>query len=314
MAQLLKYNFSAMSTGIEFQAYFDCGVVEANTLLQKAEQEFYRVAKTYTRFADNSELSLINRAGGGQLTEEFGRLVELMLELAEFSNGAFDPTVIDLLELNGYKSSFDAAKIIQNRKIPVDIAHYLKKRPSWKQISLSPVSNQTDSRLAPSADNAYQLQLAEGQRLDLGSIGKGYAIGQAAAVLSAGSKRFMINAGGDVYARGGGWTASLEIKNPENRFLQLKLSSVGQAVASSGSWARQAGSFHHLLDTSTGKPTGPVQAFCIGPDPTLADGLATVLCLTGKSYIDLIKEEYGYDSLVVEHGKLYYSDDVPVVN
>ncbi len=299
MAQLLKYNFSAMSTGIEFQADFDCGVVEANTLLQKAEQEFYRVAKTYTRFADDSELSSINKAGGGQLTEEFGKLVQRMLELAEFSGGAFDPTVIDLLELNGYKNSFDAAKIIQNRKIPVDIASYLKKRPSWKQIKLS---------------NAYQLKLAEGQRLDLGSIGKGYAISQVAEILAAGSKRLLINAGGDVYAVGEGWTVDLEIKTPESRFVKLELSSVGQTVASSGSWARQAGSFHHLLNPITGKPTGPVQAFCIGPDPTLADGLATVLCLTGKSYIDLIKKQYGYDSLVVEHGKLYYSDDVPIVN
>ncbi len=303
-----------MSTGIEFQAYFDCGVVEANKLLQQAEQEFYRVAKTYTRFADDSELSLVNAAGGGQISPEFGKLVGLMLELAEFSGGGFDPTVIDLLELNGYKSSFDAAKIIQNRQIPVDIAGYLKKRPSWKEIRLATVFNQANPSLTAGSENTYQLKLAQGQRLDLGSIGKGYAIGQAAAVLAAGSKRFLINAGGDVYARGEGWSTTLEIKLPESRFIKLEIAPTGQAVAASGSWARQAGSFHHLLNPATGRPTGPIQAFCLGPDPTLADGLATVLCLTGKSYIDLIKQKYGYDSLVVEHGKLYYSDDVPLVN
>lgn len=303
-----------MSTDIEFQVYFDCGVVEANTLLQKAEQEFYRIAKTYTRFADDSELSKVNKAGGGLLSQEFGKLVKQMLEMAEFSNGAFDPTVIDLLELNGYKSSFDAAKIIQNRKIPVDIARYLKKRPSWKQIRLSAAYNKADKNDLGSSNNQYQLQLVEGQRLDLGSIGKGYAIAQAAKILAAGSNRFLINAGGDVYARGQGWTVDLEVKTTETTFLQLALAEAGQAVAASGSWARQAGSFHHLLNPTTGLPTRPVQSFCIGPDPTLADCLATVLCVTGKHYIDLIKQQYGYESIVVEHGKLYCSEDVPFVN
>jgi thiamine biosynthesis lipoprotein len=104
----------------------------------------------------------------------------------------------------------------------------------------------------------------KGTMLDLGSLAKGYAQDRAAAIFEArGLRSYLMNAGGQVYARGkkpGGQPWSVGIVHPrqEGRVVTvLKLSD--QALSTSGDYEQsrrvQGRRYHHIIDPRTGRPT-----------------------------------------------------------
>jgi thiamine biosynthesis lipoprotein len=72
--------------------------------IESVFSEFDRIVKKFTRFNEDSELSNLNRASGEwvTVTPEFFKLIQFMLEINKNTNGVFDPTVIDFLEVYGY--------------------------------------------------------------------------------------------------------------------------------------------------------------------------------------------------------------------
>lgn len=300
---------SYLSTGITIKFFSNLGRVDSQNILDAAFHEFFRIGQTYTRFSIDSELSRLNATAGTggpfPLNSEFAGLVEFALELAEFSGGSFDPTVIDLLEMHGYKTSFNPKLIVAEQVAVKSITSYAKKRANWEDMDFDP--------------HHKTLELPSGVRLDLGSIGKGHAIDCAAEVLSkAGVRNFIIDAGGDIFANGQNletdknWSAELLVKEGDDTFSlgKYNLSQTGEALATSGSSARKVGKFHHLLDPKTGKPQNAnLQAFVVAPRAIVADGLATVLFLNGENYIDKIAKDYQASCLLyTTTGKIFASD------
>ena len=95
---------------------------------------------------------------------------------------------------------------------------------------------------------------ADGVRLDLGGIGKGYACERAAEILATAGP-CLVNAGGDIATRAGTWTVSVETASEP---LTLELSG-SNALATSGRdlrrWRRGGREVHHLIDPATGLPS-----------------------------------------------------------
>ena len=93
-----------------------------------------------------------------------------------------------------------------------------------------------------------EIVLEPGVRLDLGGIGKGYAVDRAAELLG----RFgpaLVNAGGDMACRGGSWPVGVEIPDDP-----LTIALERGALATSGSDRRRWAGGHHLIDPFTGRP------------------------------------------------------------
>lgn len=302
-----------MTTTVEIKLWSAAGSARVESHLLKAQEEFFRIANTYTRFNPTSRLSQLNKKNGQtvKVTEEMFSLVATMLKFAYFSGGAYDPTIIDLLELQGYKSSFNPKEIVSVQKGVVSLEKYLAKRPNWRQLEINP-DNKT-------------IKLAPGQRLDLGGIGKGYAIDLAARTLKSISENFLISAGGDIYGLGHNlkppdqegnkqrW--SVDLRLPENKTVgKVLLDPTGQAVASSGSWARSVGKFHHLLDPQTGTPANTnLQAFVCHANATTADALATIAFVRGTDIIDKMVENYLAEALIVTtSGQIWSTDHFPL--
>lgn len=302
-----------MTTTVEIKLWSAEGSARVESHLQKAQEEFFRIANTYTRFNPTSQLSQLNKKNGEtvKVTDEMFYLVATMLEFARFSDGAYDPTIIDLLELQGYKSSFNPKEIVAVQKEVVSLEKYLAKRPSWRQLEINP--------------DDKTIKLAPNQRLDLGGIGKGYAIDLAASTLKSVSENFLISAGGDVYGLGHNlkptdqpqdkqrW--SVDLRLPEEKTLgKVLLDPTGQAVASSGSWARSVGKFHHLLDPKTGAPANTnLQAFVSHANATTADALATIVFVAGTDIIDNMADTYLAEALIVTtSGQIWSTDHFPL--
>lgn len=124
-------------------------------------------------------------------------------------------------------------------------------------------------------------------QLDVGAIGKGYAVEQVCRALPEG---LMLSVGGNIRATGvnpltgESWTAG--VQNPEaslSEYLHI-LNVDGMSVVTSGDYQRyymvDGRRYGHIIDPRTLYPTGMWRAVCIlAPDSGVADALSTALYL-----------------------------------
>ncbi len=304
-----------MNTKIRVTVNSDAGTVATREQINSAYSQFDEVVRKYTRFNETSELAVLNQSQGKahSVSPEFFQLVKYMLDLAETTNGVFDPTIIDLLEAYGYDAGYHFAKL-DDPKLNDEISKLIKSRPSWRNIELD--------------EKKLTIKLAPKQRLDLGSVGKGFAIDLAYDVLNV-FESFIINAGGDVRAKGTNtesgiknhdWTVGLEQhplpnRPPEPAKVIGTVELRDQALAGSGGWARRVKFFHHLLDPQTGLPRNEVsQSFVLAPTALQADAWATVLFLLGKPGLKLL-ESQKLEGLIIDlNGEIIATDNAPYLS
>lgn len=291
-----------MNTLIRISVVSNKGTVYTQNKIEQAFDKFDHVVKSYTRFNDESELARLNKSSGKpyKVSNELFHLVEKLLHYARISDGDFDPTVIDLLEMYGYDKNHDFSKL-DNPKLYDEIQKLVKNRKTYKEIKLDM--------------NNITIELAPGQRLDLGSIGKGYAIDLAYDVLSEFSG-FIINAGGDIRAKGRNekgkfWQVGLMLTQLPNKMLSDRqilghMELANKSLAGSGGWVRKIKFFHHLLNTKTGLPVNDnSQAYVLANTATEADTLCTVLFVGGVKALDTIKAEGAEGLLVNANGEIF---------
>ncbi|KXK25855.1 MAG: Thiamine biosynthesis lipoprotein ApbE precursor [candidate division WS6 bacterium OLB20] len=285
-----------MNTRIQITLISDRGTVAARTAINDAYTQFDNVVKRFTRFEPSSELSRLN-ASSGQIfpvSEDLFSLIETMLSVAEKTDGAFDPTIIDLLEMYGFSKEQDYTRM-NDPDFLGNIRSYVKDRPSFREIELD--------------RDAMTVRLVRGQRLDLGSIGKGYAIDLAAEKLS-GHTGFKINAGGDLraggtHADGSPWKLGVvklglpnkAISDPE---LLGYIETEAAALAGSGGWVRRVAWFHHLLNPKSGLPDNTSsQSYVTAASATAADLWSTALFVTGSDGIRLLEKENDIEGMLI---------------
>lgn len=296
-----------MNTLIQMTLFSDKATVYTQQKIQAAFDCFDQVVKKYTRFSPRSELSALNNSGGTpmKVSSELFMLIKYMLELAKLSNGSYDPTIIDLLETYGYdqKSTFEN---LDDPNLYLKIQKLIKTRPHFSSIKL-------DSK-------DLTIELAKRQRLDLGSVGKGYAIDLAYDLLEE-FPSFMINAGGDIRVKGpkpdgSKWEIGLQKTQAPNKGLtEEKLIGRVQlnqgSLCGSGGWARKIKFFHHLLNPKTGMPINSIsQTFTFAETAMKADAWATILFTLGFDGLQLL-EAQGISGMVIGNdGSKSYTGDI----
>ena len=130
---------------------------------------------------------------------------------------------------------------------------------------------------------------------------KGWAVARAAERLdAAGARRFCIDAGGDIAARGRpradrGWRVG--IRHPRERErLAAVLEVEDLAVATSGEYERGA----HIVDPRSGRPPeGLLSVTVVGPDLARADAYATAAFAMGADGPAWTATLAGYDAMCV---------------
>lgn len=225
-----RHGFRAMGTDVEalLDAEPDAETVRA---FASVEREFRRLEGILTRFDPSSELSRLNESGSIEPSPELREVVELALDARNRTGGRFDPTVHDALVAAGYDRTFD------------DI-------PS-EAVDAGPVPARGRVHV-----NSLLIALEPGVRLDLGGIGKGYAVDRVLPLLAP-LGPCLVNAGGDLAVSGvpaaGHWPVAVE--TPAG---PLTLGVTSGGLATSGSdrrrWKTAAGTSHHLIDPVSGAP------------------------------------------------------------
>lgn len=276
---LYRLHLTRRAMACEFEVILNAGehagagelAVEALDLVDRLEDQL-------TVYRDTSELVAINRRAADEpvpVERRLFGLLEVAVRLHAETNGAFDITAGPLTKAWGFFSRRGA------RPVEAEI-----------QGALSAVGSQY-LRLDPASET---VQFARpGMELNLGAIGKGYALDRCSELLdSASLTSYLIHGGqSSVLARGGqsgdaatgNWTIGLG--NPAHPGRQLaEIDLFNQALATSGSRVqsfRQDGRrYGHILDPRTGEPAeGMLTATVIAPSAAIADALSTAFFVLG---------------------------------
>ena len=227
--------------------------------LEAAESEFERLEQIMSRFRPTSELSALNRNGSIDASPELADVVGLALDARSRTSGRFDPTVHDALVAAGYDRTFE--------ELPLD-------GPQRPAAACGGAVEVVGRRIS----------LANGVRLDLGGIGKGYAAERVAELLALDGP-CLVSAGGDIAVRGvppaGAWAIAVD----ERLTLGLEHGGLATSGVDRRRWRQAGEEKHHLIDPSTGLPAvgDLVRVTAIGRDAVDAEVLATTLLLAGET-------------------------------
>ena len=255
---------------------------------RQALAEADRLEQAWSVFRADSALSAVNRqaaSGACAIDDELFALLTRCRELSERTGGAFDITATPLsrcwrwLERDPHPPA------------PETLAA-ARARVGWRSIELRPPS--------PAAGEPARVGFGRpGMELNLGAIGKGYAVGRIALALrQVGVGEALVSAGDSsieaVGAPRGGWEIALR-----DQGARLRLAA--GAVATSGGAEQgivvDGVRLGHVIDPRTGWPArGVARVTVVAPDAAEADALATAFLVGGP----VLAETYlaGHDDVL----------------
>lgn len=259
-----------MGTVFEIAAFGETSE-QSSVAIDKAFQEIVRLDDLMSNYKSDSALSNLNRSAHFQtqrIPPDLYRVIEHALQLSKLSEGKFDITVAPLVNLWKAALAGDSTPLFAQQQEAQTCVGYQK-------IELTP----------PDQIIFHSSCL----QLDLGAVGKGYAVDCAAEILR--SQRIQdafINAGGStILAMGSppgqaGWLVHL--RDPSHKidpYVVLKNGSVSTSEQTSRSLLGRD-SPGHIIDPLTGKPLESQFAVSVvTPTGTTSDGLSTTLLLVG---------------------------------
>jgi thiamine biosynthesis lipoprotein len=193
-------------------------------------------------------------------------VVAFALDLAEQTEGAFDPTIGASLEQRGFNVNYKTLEQIHTA-VGTDV--------SYRDVRLDP--------------RARTVELKRPLILDLNAVAKGLAIDLAARELQA-YPDACVEAGGDLVVRGhnpagAAWRIGIQHPRAEG-LLAHALDVTDAAVCTSGDYERRAGRGSregHILDARTHRAvTDLASVTVVAPTAMAADGLSTAAMVLGR--------------------------------
>jgi FAD:protein FMN transferase len=256
--------------------------VRLRAIAEEALDEIERLENLLSRYRPHTDIARINRGAAAApvpVSPETFRLLERARKLTEFTEGAFDPTVGALLEVWGFTSG-------TGQTPEPDQWEMARTRIGWKQVELD------DARCVVRF-------LRPGISLDLGAIGKGYALDVAAERLrEAGIESAFIHGGTSSVVAigsqsdGSPWVVSVGTTPESTQTTPLQNESLSVS-APTGKWFRdEAGLLQgHVLDPVLGKPVAALYpATVVSPFAADSDALSTALLVRGPQFAEKLAE------------------------
>lgn len=242
----------------------------AECALAVAAAEAARIEAKYSRYRRGNVVHAINEACGRTVTldEETARLIDYAQALYALSDGKFDVTSGVLREV----WRFDGGS-----RVPDSAAvRALLGRIGWQHVRWE----------------RPRLTLPSGMQVDLGGIGKEYAVDRAAAAIEHIAPRSLLNFGGDLRAlgppdSGQPWIVGIEAPSGEPGAAAPRIELTRGGLATSGDARRfvlhDGKRLGHILDPRTGWPVegAPRSVTVAAPTCCEAGMLATFAMLHG---------------------------------
>ncbi len=238
---------------------------DAHSAQAAAAAAFAEIAAIDASMSDwkaGSELSRLNESREALVSDRLFEVLSIALRIAEGTGGAYDPTL------------GAAVEAWREARIPGEEERKeILSKVGWRHLRLDPAKRR--ARIEK-----------PGVRLDLGGIAKGYAADRALAALARrGVRSALVDLGGDLSLGdpppgAEGWRVSIGGKGSGILLLRNR----GVATSGDAEKSLEIGGvrYSHILDPRTGVGLpGGAQATVVAPNATLADALATAVCVLG---------------------------------
>lgn len=268
----------------------------SNKLYDKIFAELRRLENLMSNTIPTSDISRINQNAGimpVKISTETFEVLSCALEIAKLSDGAFDPTIGNLVEL------WNINAIVNDVSGTI-----LPQIPTESQIEQS-LSKTDFNQLVLDKENQSAFLKKSGMKLDVGGIAKGYATDCIVKILQDEKvNRALIDLGGNIFAFGYKDEAKqipwkIGIKNPQNPLgnpIEV-VECVNESVVTSGVYERffeyEGQIYHHLISSKTGFPqnNGVLSVTIICNNSMLCDALSTACFILGvEKGRDVIKK------------------------
>ena len=241
----------------------------AERVVALAAGEAQRIEAKFSRYRRGNVIDAINTAGGRPIVvdDETARLLDYAARLHELSDGMFDITSGVLRRAWRFDGS--------DRVPTAEAVAALLPIVGWDKVSW----------------RAPELELPPGMEIDLGGIGKEYAVDCAAALVRPVSTRCLLNFGGDLLALGpqyGGapWRVGVESVSDAGavaRHIELTVGALATSGDSRRFLLKDGKRYCHVLDPRSGWPVvgAPRSVTVAAATCTEAGMLATLALLQG---------------------------------
>lgn len=252
----------------------------ATELTELAYREAKRIETKFSRYRDDNIIYQINHADGDvvEVDEETADLLDFAAQCYELSDGKFDITSGVLREV----WRFDGSDRIPEPGVVNDVLA----RVGWQKVQWQ----------------RPHLRLQAGMEIDLGGIGKEYAVDQCAKLIHKKLKTgVLINFGGDLVAlgdrNGKPWTIGVDDPNKTGEQTIGGVHLRKGAMATSGDARRylfkDGVRYSHILDPTTGWPVpdAPHSVSVIAGTCLEAGMLSTFAMLQGKQARAFLEEQ-----------------------
>jgi thiamine biosynthesis lipoprotein len=253
----------------------------AKRLIREAVRAVHRLDEILSNYDSDSALSHLNQHAGTGATRVPAELFELLIAAREFSEktgGIFDVTIGPLMEL--WRQAAEDNRLPSRERLAQTLAVV-----GYRNLALSRPDEVALTRA--------------GMNIDLGGIGKGYAVDRVTQMFkAAGVTTALINFGGSSMSAIGappgknGWEIVIKTTNDRLRgAIQLR----DTALSTSGSmgrwWTIDGQKYGHLIHPLTGTPTTETRtAVVVTRSATRAEALTKPLVLVGKRAFPTIEK------------------------
>ena len=263
--------------------------VDTGLIFKQVQDEVLRIQNKFSRYRADSVVSQINALAGSSAYScdaETAALLNFANQLHAQFDGVFDITTGVLRRAWDFR-----AKALPSN----DAVDALLPLVGWSQVMW---------------DGQHIHLPCAGMEIDLGGLGKEYAVDRVANLLmQAGFTSALINFGGDVFAvgpkrDGAPWEVGIQHPRRSGHLISvLPLKSGG--LATSGDYERfmvvDGVRYSHLLNPKTGWPVQHWQAISVlAPSCMLAGALSSAFMLSGERAQSLLKSS-GLRALCVNH-------------
>jgi thiamine biosynthesis lipoprotein len=274
--------------------------VKGNDAIDAVMTELRRIDNLMSHYKPESQLSQINQYANErpvQVDKELFDLIKLSTHYSQITEGAFDITYASVGYLYNYPQHVHPTEEQIRAALPA---------VNWRNMLL---------------DEEHQTVRFEhpGMRIDLGGIGKGYAVDRGIEILKTrGVTRALVTAGGDSRIIGDrmGRPWLVAIRHPDNpNKVVTRIPLSNSAVSTSGDYERYFDEggvrYHHIIDPHTGHPASKVRsATILAPTATQTDGMSkTAFVLGAEKALEIINRVPEYDAVfVLPDGRVLYSN------
>lgn len=267
---------------------------------EEALYEIERLAGQLNIYESDSEMCWIDaRAANGPVKTDprLFRLLQHCAELSTLTGGTFDPTIAPLMRVWGFMGNSgrmaDPEEIERAMEV-VGMRHVLLDEENFTV--------------------GFDRQ---GVMLDLGAIGKGYAVQKAVEVLREHGITSALLHGGTSTVYGIGdqpdgspWKIAIQHPTKPHEHLsvvELHDLSLSVSAVHGKSFVKDNKQYGHVIDPRTGEPVqGALTAAVVGPSPTDCDALSTTLLVMGEEGINLLATRFpDYAGLVMVSSGVY---------